>query len=117
MDQGLEEFLKAWNTVAAQTPPPRPLEYRVYYNPTTGEILHYTNDPLEGEYIIVDKDFFEKCRFDWRIKNGKPVAPQPKISKLQPSQDGTACNPSDITIVARPGEPAQHWKLHNYEQD
>lgn len=108
-----EEFLKA---LAAFRPVvPKAIEYRVYYDPATGQIQSYTNDDLPGDFIVVDRDTFAKHRFDCVIKNGQLVPYRPPVAKLTPAADGTACHASDVAIIAGPGNPITNWKMKTYE--
>lgn len=109
----MDEFLKAWNEINWSRPV---IEYKLYYNIKSGNVLDYTTDNLPGHYIVVDKDTFHKHRFDIRIKDGKIVANQNKVGKLRPGIDGTACDPADITIITAQ-IPATHWKNHTYDND
>lgn len=107
------EFLAA--LAAFESPALKPVEFRVYYDPQTGQILNYTNEDLPGKYIIVDKDTFHKHRFDCLVKDDRLVPFKLPIGKLIPSETGTACHVHDITVIARSQDPLQHWKLHTYE--
>jgi len=107
----MDEFLKAWSQIQWV---PVVIEYKVYYNTTTGNILDYTTDDLPGTYITVDKDTFHRHRFDMKVKDGKLVATKPTVGKLCPSDTGTPCHPADITIVTD-NTPAIFWKNHTYD--
>ena len=111
----MDEFTKAWNEFQWSTTPPPPIEFRVYYDSATGEILYYTTESHAGDYILVDKDTFHRNRFDWCVKNGKMHAPMLLRAKLRPDTIGTACHAQDITIIAQQGDPVQYWKNHTYE--
>lgn len=110
----MDEFLKAWTEFQCSGTP-HPVEFRVYYNPDTGEILYYTTESHPGKYILVDKDTFHRNRFDWYVKNDKMCPPSVPISKLRPNSDGTACHALDVTIIARTGDKIQYWKNHAYK--
>jgi len=109
----MDEFLKAWNEVHWPVAPV--IEYRIYYDPATGVILDYTNEIRKGTYIAVDKETFAKHRFDLKIKKGMLVKAAASVGKLQPSTEGQACHPTDITIIVEPLEPATLWKIHTYD--
>lgn len=110
----MEEFLKAWNNFNWATSRTT-LEYRIYYNPVDGSIIEYSNEIKEAPYIIVDKNIWNQNRFEFKIKEGKLVAPKPVVGKLIPSQDGTPCHPDDITLIVSAGSAATHWKNHTYD--
>lgn len=108
-----DEFLKALRLF--QPPLPREIEFRVYYNTNTGEILNYTNDDLPGDYILVDQETFARHRFDCKIKDGKIVPYRLPVGKLIPGDSGTPCASDDISIIASEAQPRQHWSMHTYE--
>ena len=110
----MDEFLKAWNEIQWPTSPPV-IEYRIYYDPSTGIILDYTNEIREGTYLIVDKEIFSQHRFDLKVKNGKLVKLTPTFGKLRPGSEGRACHPTNITIIVDPEGPATFWKNHTYD--
>ena len=90
----------------------RKIENRLYYN-KLGQPIAYTNDELEGDYIIVDQQTFAECRKDVIIKDGKvhKLSSASPIYKMVPADEGTECNAEDITIIGK----GQHWKLKKYE--
>jgi hypothetical protein len=112
----MDEFLKAWSELQHIAVPV--IEYRIYYDPTTGVILDYTNEVREGTYLTVDRETFAKHRFDLKVKKGVLVKVTPSVGKLRPSKEGQACHPTDITIIVEPAEPAApatFWKIHTYD--
>ena len=109
----MDEFLKAW--AAMQITKPADIEFRIYYDPKTGNILNYTNDQIPGDYILVDNKTFHNHRFDLRVKDGKLVDLPAPIGKLRPSESGTPCEPDDITIVTTDLTRAVFWEMHNYD--
>ena len=110
----MDEFLKAWNEFQWNTEVPK-IEYRIYYDPATGNILDYTNEIREGAYLTVDKETFARHRFDLRVKKGKLVKITPTVGKLRPGLEGQACHPKDITIIVDSVGPATFWKNHTYD--
>ena len=92
----------------------KPQERRLYYN-DMGQPIAYTNDELEGNYIIVDKQTFAECRKDVIIKDGKihKLHSISNIYKLVPADKGTECDAEDITVIGT----GQHWTLKKYETD
>jgi hypothetical protein len=109
----MDEFWKAVDAVDWSRP--REIEFRVYYNPDTGEVLNYTNENLPGDYILVDRDTFHRHRFDMKVRDGKLISPVPPIPKLVPGEKGQGCHPHDITILST--ENPIHWQIKTYEQD
>ena len=92
-----------------------PVEYKIYYDPESGNILDYTTDQHSGSYIVVDRDTFANHRFEYKIKDGKLVPPKPSIGKLRPDENGTPCHPNDITIVVNDSN-STYWKNHTYDK-
>ncbi len=111
--QSQDDFWEALNNF--DLPSTTQIEYRIYYNKITGEILNYTNEILSGDYIVVDRETFARHRFDCTIKDGKIVPFRQPIGKLAPAAEGTPCHAQDVSIIATSGTPVQHWKLHTYE--
>ena len=110
------EFLKAWAELEISSTQSRPIiEYRIYYDPTTGIILDYTNEIREGTYLTVDRETFIKHQFNLKVKNGKLVGIKPSVGKLIPGSEGQACHPNDITIIVDPEGPATFWNNHTYD--
>ena len=109
------EFLKA--LADFRPAPSRQLEFRVYYDSKSGQILNYTNDELPGEYIVVDKETFAQHRFDCIVRGGKIVSYRLPIGKLVPSESGTPCTIDDVSIIAVEGQPSRYWSMRTYEQD
>jgi len=110
------EFLKAWVELELSAAQPKPtIEYRIYYDDTTGVILDYTTEIREGSYLTVDRETFIKHQFNLKVKNKKLVSIKPTVGKLVPGAEGTACHPSDITIIVEPTGPATFWNNHTYD--
>lgn len=100
---------------AFQPQSPVAIEYRIYYDRDSGQVLNYTNDDVPGDYIVVDKDTFARHRFDCLIRDGKIVPYRLPIGKLVPSESGVACDPEDITVISVDGSSSQHWRMRTYE--
>lgn len=96
------------------TPPPPP-EFRLYYS-EDGRVISYTTENLEGQYIVVDPQTFAEARPDVKVVNGKVVRAIDSvvISKLKPSEKGTATAEEDISIIpTNPKEKStKKWKLN-----
>lgn len=87
-------------------------EFRLYYN-DTGQVLFYTCDKLDGNYIVIDSDSYFQSRFDIKIIDGKMVSIYDKqiVTKLVPSDDvGATCHPNDISIIYN-GIDAKKWRV------
>ena len=107
-----EEF---WLILQA-IPEPNPIFYRLYYN-NTGSPIIYTMEDLPGNYIEVDQSTYISTPFNVKVVDGNLVYIKPVITvkKLQPSMDGTACNPQDVCIVVNVDQPHTKWTTVNNE--
>ena len=107
-----EEF---WSILQAM-PEPKQVFYRLYYNDTGSPII-YSMENLPGNYIEVDQPTYVLASFNVRVVNGKLVYIKPVVTvkKLQPSIDGTACDPQDVCIVVNIDQPHVKWTTVNNE--
>ena len=107
-----EEF---W-AILKDIPEPAPIFYRLYYN-NDGSPIIYSMEHLPGNYIEVDQPTYVLAPFNVRVINGKLVYIKPVVTvkKLQPSIDGTACDPQDVCIVVNTDHPHVTWNLVNNE--
>ena len=104
-----------WSILQAM-PESKQIFYRLYYNDTGFPII-YSMEHLPGNYIEVDQSTYVLAPFNVRVINGKLVYIKPMITvkKLQPSTDGTACNPQDVCIVVDTDQPHTKWNIVNNE--
>lgn len=97
---------------------PEEVEFRLYHD-DMGNLLFYTCEKPEGQYIVIDRQTYVEARPDWRVVDGKlvKIVPGTIISKLKPNDDeGTECAVDDITIVVDKNFiNKQKWKLDSYE--
>ena len=87
-------------------------EFRLYYD-DTGQVLFYTCDKIDGNYIVIDSESYFQSRFDIKIIDGKMVSIYNRqiVTKLVPSEDsGIACHPKDISIIYN-GKDAKKWRV------
>jgi hypothetical protein len=107
-----EEF---W-AILQDIPAPTPMVYRLYYNDDGAPII-YSMEALPGNYIEVDQSTYVSTPFNVRVIDGKLIYIKPVITvkKLQPSTDGTACNPCDVCVVVDADQPHVKWNLVNNE--
>lgn len=97
--------------------PPPPVEFRLYYD-ESGKVITYSCEKLEGQYILVDAQTFAEARPDVRVVNGKIVSAISRliISKLKPSDNGTATTAEDISIIADENtKEIITWKVNLHE--
>ena len=82
-----------------------PPEFRLYYD-EKGNVVTYTCEKLDGNYIVIDALTFAQARPDVRVIDGKISTVQPAmvITKLMPDDDnGTLCAIEDVSIVVKIG--------------
>jgi hypothetical protein len=111
-DMTEEEF---WGIVKG-IPEPNQIFYRLYYNDDGSPII-YSMEHLPGNYIEVDQSTYVLAPFNVRVIDGKLVYIKPVVTvkKLQPSIEGTACDPQDVCIVVNTDQPHVKWTTVNNE--
>lgn len=92
------------------------LEFRLYYD-ENGEILFYTCEKPEGNYVIINAQTYAECRIDIKIIDGKIVKTNQGslISKLVPSTIGIKCASNDINIITEDIDNVITWNVKRYE--
>lgn len=92
------------------------VEFRLYYD-EYGEILFYTCEKPDGNYIVIDKQTYAECRVDIKVIDGKIVKKHQNtiISKLVPSEEGTKCSPIDVNIIVKDESDYVTWNVKRYE--
>lgn len=105
-DMTEEDF---WS-ILQDMPESKQVFYRLYYN-KDGVPIIYSMEDLPGNYIEVDQSTYVLAPFNVKIIDGKLVYIKPVITvkKLQPSIDGTACNPQDVCIIVNTDQPHTKW--------
>lgn len=86
-------------------------EFRLYYD-TNGDVLFYTCEKPEGNYIVIDLMTYHACRHDIKVIDGAIVNKSvlAYISKLVKGNDGTSCHKDDISIVHDSSDSVK-WQL------
>lgn len=93
------------------------VEFRLYYD-DNGNILCYTCDKLEGNFLVIDAQTYAECRFDLKVLDGQLINLNKLVAfKLVPSDAGTRCAVEDNAIVVNEDYtgPSTFWKLKTYE--
>ena len=90
------------------------LEYRLYYDPESGDPLFYTSEDEPGTYIIVDKKTYNIGNYHCRVVNNKieSLNTSGSYQKLVPADEGCTVHSTNIMIISQKGKC---WKLKNYE--
>lgn len=114
MNNDQDEYILIWDAPKLEKP-----EFRLYYD-DKGQVITYTCEKLEGNYIVIDSQTFAECRPDVRVLNGKIVhtSSQSVVSKLVPNNTtGTNCAADDLSIVVTKNAKLKttKWKLETYE--
>jgi len=110
-----QEFLDFWNDI--EWPEIKPVYLRLYYD-NSGLPLFYSHEDQSGKYIDLTPEQFALRDLQVRVINGvltprkRPVPP-----KLVPSDQGTPCDPNDVSVVVGIEQEHQRWKLKQHEQD
>lgn len=80
--------------------PPPPPEFRLYYD-DKGNVLFYSGEKPEGNYIVVDTQTFAEARMDVKVINGEIIHNSniTKIYKLKPTTEGTLTYIDDISLI------------------
>lgn len=86
-------------------------EFRLYYD-TNGDVLFYTCENPEGNYIVIDVMTYHACRYDVKVIDGKLISKSISvyISKLVHNNEGTPCYKDDISIVHE-SKDSINWQL------
>jgi len=105
MADDTEEYVITWEAPVIEKP-----EFRLYYD-DKGNVITYTCEKLEGNYIVVDGLTFAEARPDVHVIDGKLIKAfsGAVISKLYKSDEGILCEVEDVSIVTETN--GQYWKL------
>jgi len=109
-----EDYILHWQAPKTEKP-----EFRLYYD-EQGNVITYSCEKLEGNYIVIDALTFAEARPDARVIKGKLVRANSSavVSKLKPnSKEGVVCAAEDVSILvaSKSRIKKQKWKLETYE--
>jgi hypothetical protein len=105
-----EEFWK----ILSDVPATLPVHYRLYHD-HHGVPLFYSMEDLPGTYIEIDQETYNRNPSNVRVHNGKLHELTERITtKLTPSDTGTPCDPTDVTIVVPETYKHQRWSKKTY---
>ena len=100
--------------VLEHMPVPVPVTYRLYHD-DQGCPLFYSMEDLPGTYIEIDQEPFAKNSTRVRVINGVLTElTYQTTEKLVPSDSGTMCHDTDVTIVVT--KNGTYWSKKIYEQ-
>lgn len=108
-----EIFLEFWNSYA--WPDFQPPRYRLYYNPD-GTPRCYSVQDLPGDYIDITQEDYSRMSHLVRVKQGKLIhlSHLPR-RRLYPGDQGTPCDPLDISVVVNASRPHIAWSMKSHE--
>jgi hypothetical protein len=100
-----DNYVTIWEAPVTEKP-----EFRLYYG-DKGQVVTYTCEKLEGNYIVIDALTFAESRTDVRVVEGRVVraGSSAVISRLYPNDSGVLCEAEDISIITE--ADGQYWKL------
>lgn len=97
-------------------PDPQPIFYRLYYN-DDGSVKCYTMEDLPGNYIEIDQTTYAESLPNVRVVDNQIqiLSQAATIKKLQPSNQGTPCDPGDVCVVVGIEQPHTFWNIKTHE--
>ena len=110
-----EEFMRIINASVETVNKPVDFTYRLYYNKDTGIPVAYSMEELKGDFITVTKEQYTVGRYDVFVKDNRLVSIHSMnyLRKLVPSDDGIACNKTNVLILDETS--STRWKLKTKE--
>ena len=105
MDNTEDEYIITWEAPVIEKP-----EFRLYYD-ERGNVITYTCEKLEGNYVVIDALTFAEARPDVKVADGKVVrmGTGAVIARLYPSNVGVLCEVEDVSVIT--SNNGQYWKL------
>ena len=100
-----DEYVVVWEAPEIVKP-----EFRLYYD-KSGNVLFYTCEKPEGDYIVIDAMTYAEARPDVRVLDGKIIRDTTVklYSRLHKDNEGTLCELEDISVITETN--GQYWKL------
>ena len=109
MNKTTENFLQVFANLEPWQPPV--VFWRLYYD-DAGNPLFYTQEDTPGNYIDITPEQYQRASMQVRVRDGKLIELSIKrTKKLMPSETGTPCLPTDVSIVVDPKTEHQCWRL------
>lgn len=105
------------NALIWEAPPIVKPEFRLYYD-ERGNVLFYTCEKPDGNYVVIDADTFAQGRPDLKVIEGKVAGAITGsiVSKLVQDDEGISCATQDISIIVDSSyDNITKWKLKTYE--
>lgn len=109
MNETTQNFLNVFANLEPWQPPQ--VFWRLYYN-EAGNPLFYTQEDKPGNYINVTPEQYQRASMNVKVRNGQLVELKTnRTKKLMPSETGTPCYPTDVSIVVSLDKEHQCWRL------
>jgi len=109
MNETTQNFLDVFANLEPWQPPV--VFWRLYYD-ESGNPLFYTQEDKQGNYIDVTPEQYQRASMQVKVRDGKLVELSTnRIKKMMPSETGTPCYPTDVSIVVSPETEHQCWRL------
>lgn len=96
----------------APLPPAKPPSYRLYHD-ENGFPLFFSMEDLPGNYIELDLKEYTNSPSNIRVVDGKLTVLQgvSVVHKLKPSDTGTPCLATDVSIIVDESTEHTKWSL------
>lgn len=96
-------------------PESKPVFWRLYYS-DNGDLVCYSMEDLPYNYIDIDPELYHQGPLNVRVINGDiRYLHRESSRKLIPGNNGTACDPCDVTVIVNNG-PNTKWAIKNYDK-
>ena len=97
---------------AALAPLPEPVYiYRLYHD-DNGCPLFYSMEDRPGKYVEIDPATFALSPSNVRVVDGKlKYLKSNTVLRLHPGEEGTPCDPTNVSIVVDAAQPHTKWTL------
>ena len=109
MNETTQNFLDVFANLEPWQPPV--VFWRLYYD-EAGNPLFYTQEDKPGNYIDITPEQYQRANMQVKVRDNKLVELSTnRIKKMMPSETGTPCCPTDVSIVVSPETEHQCWRL------
>lgn len=109
MNETTQNFLEVFSNLEPWQPPK--VFWRLYYD-DSGNPLFYTQEEKPGNYIDITPEQYQRASMRVKVQGGKLIELNTTpVRKKTPTDTGTPCYPSDVSIVVSVDEPHQCWSL------
>lgn len=115
MNETTENFLQVFTNLEPWQPPE--VFWRLHYD-DAGHPLFYTQEHKPGNYIDITPEQYQRASMQVKVREGRLIELSTKqTKKMMPSETGTPCYPTDVSIVVDPETEHQCWRLKYNESN